>query len=230
MSQLRALIVETERATPDGLVGAWLRERGADVQTLPIDIDDRPVDVTRHDLVISLGSELAAYDDSVEWIRREHDLLSRAVDAGVPVLGICFGAQLLARVLGGEAFRAREDEIGWFQVDTRDPELVPAGPWFQWHFDTFSVPPDATLVADSPVGPQAFTHGRNLGVQFHPEVTPEIMDGWVKAYRHELSATGTDPDLILAQTRDTAVQTRARAWRLFDAFLQRVYHGDRAAG
>ncbi len=78
------------------------------------------------------------------------------------------------------------------------------------------------LIADSPVGPQAYTIGRSLAVQFHPEVTPQIMDAWVAAYRHELDREGVDPDGLLEETLRRADQSRAAAWRLFDAFLDRV--------
>jgi hypothetical protein len=84
------------------------------------------------------------------------------------------------------------------------------------------VPAGAQLIADSAVGPQAFTIGRSLGVQFHPEVTPEIMDSWVAAYRHELDQEGVDPDLLLKETYQRADETRAAAWRLFDGFLARA--------
>ena len=104
------------------------------------------------------------------------------------MLGLCFGGQLLARVLGGEVFRATWPRSAGCPCGRNDPALVPEGPWFQWHFDTFTLPPGATLVAETDVGPQAFVGGRSLGLQFHPEVTPEIMDDWVRAYRHELDA------------------------------------------
>ena len=65
--------------------------------------------------------------------------MRRAVDADIPVLGLCFGGQMLARVLGGEVFRGERAEIGWLPVRSTDPELVPEGPWFQWHFDSFTV-------------------------------------------------------------------------------------------
>ena len=109
------------------------------------------------------------------------------------MLGLCFGGQMLARVLGGEVSRGDIAEIGWLPVRTTDPELVPQGPWFQWHFDTFTTPPGATLIAESDVAPQAFVWGRSLGLQFHPEVTPEIMHDWVREYRHELDAGGRRP-------------------------------------
>ena len=173
-------------------------------------------------LLVPLGSEFAAYDDSIEWIPREMELLRKAHEADVAVLGICFGGQLLARTLGGRSFRADESEIGWLPVRTKDPDLVPEGPWFQWHFDTFTAPPGATVIADSEVGPQAYVIGRSMGVQFHPEVTPKIMDDWVRVYRHELDAEGVDPDALLEQTHTRAEENRKTSWRLLDAFLERV--------
>jgi GMP synthase-like glutamine amidotransferase len=220
--KLRALIVEHERATPGGLVYEWLEAHDAEVEELRIDIDDGHVDPRDYDLLIPLGSEFAAFDDHIPWIPREKELLQEAVEADVSVLGICFGGQLLARALGGESFRAGESEIGWLPIRTRDPELVPAGPWFQWHFDTFTAPPGATVLADTDVGPQAYVVGRNMGVQFHPEVTPQIMDSWVRTYRHELDAEGVDPDALLEQTRRQAAVNRRTSWQLLEAFLERV--------
>jgi GMP synthase-like glutamine amidotransferase len=220
--RVRALVIQHEQPTPGGYVHQWLEERGAEQDIFRIDIEDREVDPTQYDMLVSLGSEFAAFDDTVPWIERERRLLGRATQDDVPVLGICFGGQLLARVLGGKSFRGEQAEIGWLPVRTREPSLVAEGPWFQWHFDTFTVPPGAKLLADSPVGPQAYTAGRSLGLQFHPEVTPQIMDSWVAAYRHELDAEGVDPDQLLEDTYRRADDTRAAAWRLFDGFLKRV--------
>jgi GMP synthase-like glutamine amidotransferase len=218
----RALVVEHERATPGGLVYDWLDDYGAEVDDLRIDVDEREVDPAEYDLLVPLGSEFAAYDDTVPWIEREKRLLERAVAADVPVLGICFGGQLLARVLGGRCYRAEGAEIGWLPVRSRDPELVPEGPWFQWHFDTFTAPPGATVLAESAIGPQAYVAGRNLGVQFHPEVTPQIMEDWVRVYRHELDADGVDPDALLRETYERAAAARASSRRLLDTYLERV--------
>jgi hypothetical protein len=113
-------------------------------------------------------------------------------------------------------------EIGWLPVRTTDPELVPEGPWFQWHFDTFTTPPGATLIAETDIGPQAFVSGRSLGLQFHPEVTPEIMHDWVRAYRHELDGEGVDPDALLAETDRNAEENRRTAMRLLERFLNGV--------
>ena len=218
----RALIVEHERATPGGLVYDWLDDYDAEVEELRIDVEEREVDPAGYDLIVPLGSEFAAYDDTVPWIQREIALLERAAAADVPVLGICFGGQLLARVLGGRCFRAPGSEIGWLPVRTRDPELVPEGPWFQWHFDTFTAPEGATVLAETDLGPQAYVIGHSLGVQFHPEVTPAIMEDWVRVYRHELDGDGVDPDALLQETYDRADSARASSRRLLDSYLERI--------
>jgi GMP synthase-like glutamine amidotransferase len=219
---MRALILQHEQPTPGGYVHQWLDERGADQDIYRIDIEDREVDPRDYALIVSLGSEFAAFDDSVPWLEEERRLLADAARADVPVLGICFGGQLLARVLGGSSFRGEIAEIGWLPVRSEDQRLLSNGPWFQWHFDTFTPPPGAHLIADSAAGPQAFAIGRSLGVQFHPEVTPEIMDAWVAVYRHELDQEGVDPDLLLKETYQRADETRAAAWRLFDGYLARA--------
>jgi GMP synthase-like glutamine amidotransferase len=214
--------VEHERASPGGLIGQWLESRAADVDVLHIDVEDREVDPGDYDLIVSLGSEFAAFDDSLPFLEPEARLLRRAVDEDVPVLGVCFGGQLLARVLGGQGYRAPKAEIGWVAVRSSDPELIPEGPWFEWHFDTFTIPPGATLLAESDLGPQAYVIGRSLGVQFHPEITPEIMDDWVRVYRHELEAEGVDPDQLLEETERRAEATRRSSWRLLDRFIRDV--------
>jgi GMP synthase-like glutamine amidotransferase len=221
-SRMRTLIVQHEEPTPPGLVTEWLDEHDAEVDVFRIDVEERDVDPASYDLIVSLGSEFAAYDDARPFVPREVELMRRAVDEDVAVLGLCFGGQMLARVLGGEVRRGTVSEIGWLPVRTRDPELVPEGPWFQWHFDTFTSPPGATLIAESDAGPQAFVAGKSLGLQFHPEVTPGIMDAWVRAYRHELDDEGVDPDALLEETRRRAEESRRTSWQLLERYFDRV--------
>jgi GMP synthase-like glutamine amidotransferase len=218
----RALVVQNEEASPPGLVREWLEDQDAEIEVLRIDVEDGDVDPRGYDLIVPLGSEYAAYEEERPFVQRSKRLLDRAVRQDVPVLGVCFGGQLLARVLGGDAFRAPASEIGWVTVRSRDPELVPEGPWFQWHFDSFSPPPGATLIAENDAGPQAYVQGRHLGVQFHPEVTPEIMDRWVATYRHELDAEGVDPDALLEETHRRAESTRQNSLRLLRRYVETV--------
>jgi len=219
---MRALVVQHGTGEPAGHVSAWLGERGAAEDVWRIDLDRGEPDPAAYDLVVSLGSERAAYDESVPWLRREVRLLRGASDADVPVLGICFGAQLLARALGGRALRGPRAEIGWVAITTRVPALVPAGPWLQWHYDTFTVPPGGSLLAESRAGPQAFAIGRSLGVQFHPEVTPQIVGAWVAGAGDRLARDGVDGERVLTETLERDGENRERAWRLLDAFMERV--------
>jgi GMP synthase-like glutamine amidotransferase len=220
--RLKALILQHEEPTPPGFLGEWLDRQNAEVNVFRIDLDDNLPDPRDYDMLASLGSEFAAFDDTKPFIRREATLLKEAVDHDVPVLGLCFGGQLLARAMGGESFRSNRAEIGWLPIETNDAELVPAGPWFNWHFDTFTLPPGAKLIARSDAGPQAYVLGRSLGLQFHPEVTTEIMEDWVQAYRHELDGDGVDPDALLDETYRLAPAVRQRSERLFDRFLDTI--------
>jgi len=218
----RTLILQHEEPTPPGHMTEWLAEQGAEVEVFRIDEKEDEVSPRDYDLIVSLGSEFAAFDDTIPFVQREVKLYEQAIESGVPILGLCFGGQMLARVLGSRLFRAEQAEIGWLPIRTRDAELVSTGPWFQWHFDSFSAPPGADLIAETDLAPQAFVSGRNLGLQFHPEVTPEIMDEWVRAYPHELEAEGVDPQGLLAETRRRAAEAKQTTWRLLNAFRDRV--------
>lgn len=220
--QPRTLIVQHEATTPPGLIWEWLEGQGAAVDVLRIDKESPDLDPREYGLIVSLGSASAAYDDTRPFVPCEAKLLRQALDAEVPILGVCFGGQLLARVLGGNVFKAGRPEVGWLPVRTCDPDLVAEGPWFQWHFDTFTLPPGATLLAESDACPQAFVAGRNLGLQFHPEVTPDLMDEWVRLYPHEFEDVGVDPARLLDETVRNADHNLARARRLLDRFRDRI--------
>jgi GMP synthase-like glutamine amidotransferase len=221
-ARLKALIVQHEEPTPAGLLGDWLQRRNAEVDVLRIDLEERLPDARRYDLIALLGSELPAFDDSVPFIPRESELIRDAMAAGVPMLGLCFGGQLMARALGGRSFRAARSEVGWFRVQSKDPDLIPGGPWFEWHHDSFTVPPGARLIAKTEVGPQAFVIGRSLGLQFHPEVTPEIVEGWVRAYRDGPHDDTLDLDAMLEETSRRAPVVSQMTDALFDRFLDNV--------
>jgi GMP synthase (glutamine-hydrolysing) len=212
-----ALVLEHDQDAPAGLLGAWAQERGVALEVvgtggaLP-DPEGRP-------FVVSLGAEASAFDDAVPWLAAERAVLDRAVALGVPVLGICFGAQHLARVLGGSVGRAPRAEVGWLDVESLAPGLVPPGPWLQWHRDRFTVTPGAELLARSPVGPQAFRQGPHLGVQFHPEVTPEIALDWGRTYPESVTEGETTLDAVRRGGAAHGAGAAGRAFLLFDNFL-----------
>ena len=215
-------MIQHEASTPGGYVHEWLAEHGAEQDVLHIYADDRDVDPADYDLIIPLGSEQHAYDDAVPWLARELRLVERAVARDVPTFGICFGGQLLARALGGEVQRAPIPEIGWLPIRTSEPELVGSGPWFQWHFDSFTPPAGAEVIADSDAGPQAFALNHAIGLQFHPEVTAEIVGIWAAESPDQLAREGVDADELMRETGARELQSRAAAWRLFDALLSRL--------
>ncbi|HXF57638.1 MAG TPA: hypothetical protein VNO34_08740 [Actinomycetota bacterium] len=109
---VRSLVLQHEDSTPPGLLTEWLERRRAAVEAVRVDLEEPDLDPTHYDVLVSLGSESAAYHDSNPCVQREAGLLRRAVGRGVLVLGGCFGGQLLARVLGSVVFRAPGAEIG----------------------------------------------------------------------------------------------------------------------
>ena len=181
------------------------------------------------DAVIVGGSPLAAYDwQSHAFLRDEAAFLSRTLAAGVPTLGICFGAQFLAHLFGGRAFRADRREIGahtvWLTEAGRgDPLLAgfpPSLPVVQWHGDTFDLPPGAELLARGEgIRNQLFRIGHMVGVQFHPEVTAPDVARWADANPADLAAAGTTKERVQAECRAIESDMQRVAARLLDNFL-----------
>jgi GMP synthase-like glutamine amidotransferase len=151
-------------------------------------------------------------------VARERELLAAAVARDTPVLAICFGAQLLATALGGRAQAAERTELGWLEVVPVGDGIEP-GPWFQFHSDTFTVPPGATLLAHSDVGPQAFRAGSALAVQFHPEVTPEIVGRWAMSDPEPVARAGLTAEALVSRTAEEQPRAREAADRLVASFL-----------
>jgi GMP synthase (glutamine-hydrolysing) len=148
--------------------------------------------------IVVLGSEASVYDDSLDWLRAEKRYLQPLVDAGVPLLGLCFGAQLLALLTGGEVHRAPHTIRGWTDVRSADPLL--GGRWLSWHGDEIVPPGTADILAQSATCVEAFSVGRHLGLQFHPEVTRDIVDSWTA---EDFGAPGLEEQARRVQ-RDTA--------------------------
>jgi GMP synthase-like glutamine amidotransferase len=231
---MRALFVQHDHVSPVGPVGERFVERGYTVDELVVVPEDRfhaPAveadfpDHAAYDAIVPMGAPWSVYDLATigPWIEPELAFLRRALADGVPVLGICFGGQALAAALGGSVVPADEVEIGWTEVDTDEPDLVEPGPWFEWHHDRWVAPPGARVLARTAAAEQAFVIGRSLAVQFHPELTPAMLRGWLaNGGGTYLEAHGVDPEGLLAATDAVAVDARARARRLVDRFLDRV--------
>ena len=206
-----------------GLLGEWLDARDIAYELDRTWIEPSVPDPERYAWIASLGHDRMAGDTHDPGVAAERELLARAVDRGVPVLGLCYGGQVLAAVLGAEVGPAPVAELGWRAIETDDPDLVPVGPWLEWHFERFCTPPGATEIARSADAPQAYRIGPHLGVQFHPEATVEIVAEWARADAVQLAARGiTDWEGLLAAPAEQLAAARDAAFRLFDGFLARV--------
>jgi GMP synthase-like glutamine amidotransferase len=187
-------------------------------------------DLDQIDLVLAMGSSWSVYwEDQQGPIHAEQRLMKSAITRGIPVFGVCFGAQQLAVVLGGEVTKAQSPEIGWFSVENLPetahlaPECLVEGRWMQWHYDRFSVPAGATVLAQSPVGPQALVCGRSLGVQFHPEATESIVRHWASGEGEaELRDRSIEVEKMMADTTFHVSSAEARCDRLVEWFLANV--------
>ena len=224
----RALVIEHDWYCPAAGVGDRLVEHGYQLDAFRV-LDDPtdPVctkpypDATDYDVLVVTGSTWSVTDtDTIgSWIGREIEMVRAAHDAGVPVLGLCFGGQVLSAALGGEVRRVDTPEFGWHEVDTDLPDAIAPGPWFEWHYDGFTVPDGATEIARTAVSPQAFRIGRSVGTQFHPEITTEIVNLWISMDERALRAHGVDPAVMAARTEEEAADNRARSDALVDWFL-----------
>jgi GMP synthase-like glutamine amidotransferase len=231
---MRALFVQQDHVSPVGPVGERFAARGYDVEEFlvvpPESFAEPGVEVSfpdplDYDVLVPMGAPWSVYDEATigAWVLEEIGVLRRAHDAGVPILGICFGGQALATALGGTVERAPEPEIGWYTIETDEPDLVEAGPWFQWHHDRWTPPPGARSFARTALAPQAFVLGRSMGVQFHPELVGSMLAGWLDnggaAY---LTEHGLDPETMVERTAREEGAAIERSHRLVDRFLDQV--------
>jgi len=206
---LRALVVQNVALEGPGLLAGAGWE--LDVRLMEDPSARLPGDLAGFQALVVLGGPMGANDDDAyPYLVPVVNLIRQAVERGIPALGICLGAQLMARALGSAVRPNAVREIGWYRVGlTEDGRISPlfAGlpaelSVFQWHGDTFDLPAGAVHLAQAPACVnQAFSfQDRLFALQFHLEVTPEIIDSWVKA--DELARCG-EVDLAAQIERKT---------------------------
>jgi GMP synthase (glutamine-hydrolysing) len=175
---------------------------------------------------------MGAYEeDAYPFLVEEKRFLATCTDMGVPVIGICLGCQLLADALGGRAYLADSPEVVFAPVeptaDGMDDPIVAAlagRPVIRFHRDTFDLPPRATLLATGGGFNHAFRVGRSIGIQPHPEVTPELLGCWLadgEARQLAIDA-GTDPDELVEIFAGAEAEVRETAAAVFDAWIDGI--------
>ena len=244
----RAATAHSEKAAPvrlhaithvpfegPALIADWARERGRACSESLALTEEFP-DLGSIGLLVVMGGPMSA-DDHVAspWLGVEKRYIARAVEAGIPVLGVCLGAQILAEVAGGRVRRNRETEIGWYPVHhTRTTRADPVFAAFpdglivgHWHGDTFDLPSGAEpALSSGACANQAFSlaDGQLVGVQFHLEWSPEALDALINASVEEPAPAGTYVASVAemrAGVRRHEQSCRVALWDLLDALVSR---------
>jgi len=197
----RALVLQHIRCEPPGMFSGMLTDRGIAIETIELDEGGELPNWREADLVLAMGGPMSVHDEAEHpWLAGEKQWIAAAVRAGVPYLGVCLGAQLLAASLGATVQTGRTPEVGVLPVAATaaadgDPVLGELGgqfPALQWHGDTFGIPAGAVHLARSEAYPhQAFRFGETAyAVQFHIEVTSAMLAEWrhVPAYQKSAEA------------------------------------------
>jgi GMP synthase (glutamine-hydrolysing) len=210
---MRILAIVHQRDAGPGVFAEAIRGGGHALEVwMPAEEPEPPAEPPAYGGVLSLGG--AMHPDQHQrhpWLATEGDLLRDGLARGVPMLGVCLGAQLLAGAAGGQALRAAHPEIGWHRVELTpegraDPLLGPLTPGFeafQWHSYRFSPPAGAVVLAESEVGPQACRIGEVAwAIQFHAEVDAGDAARWIDDYRSDEDAVriGVDPIALRGET------------------------------
>ena len=185
---------------PPGYLGDYLQQRSIPWEVECVD-ESQPINPRTDDVsaLVFMGAAVSV-NDRLPWMEGELALIRRAIQEGVPILGVCFGAQMMSRALGGEVTRGADMEIGWHPVQAIPgndddnwlqglPERFTA---FHWHADTFTLPAGSRWILESDYYPhQGFALGDHLGLQFHLEMTSEMVKGWIDRYGGDLVSGAT---------------------------------------
>lgn len=220
---MRVIVIRHHAEDSPGFIADAFAARDAELHPhlFPADGELPALDGADHVVVLGAVPSVNESGPLSLWIKQELAWLRHADEAGVPVLGVCFGAQALCAAFGGQVEEAPRKEIGWKLVDSADPSLIPVGPWLEFHSDRCLPPAEATILASNETGVQAFGIGRHLAVQFHPEVDGAQLSAWLDAgARAAAAAAGVDPDDFLAQTVAEEPAAKERAAALVDTALR----------
>lgn len=224
---MKAVAIQHVAFEDTGILAPLLAARGWQLQTLQAGID-RLDDAETADLLIVLGGPISANDvHAYPHLRVLHALLRSRLAAHRPTLGICLGAQLVARALGACVTPMGAKEIGFAPLSLTDAGLASplralvGIPVLHWHGETFTLPDGAQRLAATPAcAQQAFAIGHHLlALQCHPEVDATRIDTWLIGHADELQRAGIDPRALREQAHRYAAPLAAAARDLFAAWL-----------
>ena len=232
----RALILQNASGEGPGILRDILVQRGWVIRRLRLHRNERiPSNWQDHDLLMIMGGPMNVYEETrYPYLAQETSLIQEALEADMPTLGFCLGAQLMAKAAGAKVKRGPQREIGWYRVyltaEGTDDPLLKSFPMeftvFQWHGDTFDLPAGGVRVVSSENYPnQAMRLGSlSYGLQFHIEVTAEMITQWLALYNNEVQEMG-DSGLAECVRRDTTTHlanVHGLASTFFHHYLDRL--------
>ena len=223
---MRVLSVTHGPSVPGGVFDEEVEAAGHALERWVVPLGGTPQPPSAYDAILVFGGSMHPdQDEDFSWLGDEAGFLADALAGDVPVLGVCLGAQMLARASGAWVGPAPVSEVGWFDIELTaegrdDPVLgmlPPRTEAFQWHHYTYAVPEGGTELARSQASTQAFRVGRAAwGIQFHAEVTLPMLEAWVAEEAAELP---TAPDDFLEQARARIASWNDQGRALCRAFL-----------
>jgi len=233
---MNVLIIKHVDPEGPGLIESCLKGNMISYQVLNLEKEGRFPSVDDWSHIVLLGGPMNVYEeDRYPFLRKEDLFIKESIQRGKTLLGICLGAQLIAKALGARVSKAPAKEIGWYEVSlteegSRDllfsnfPKTFSV---FQWHGDTFELPNAAKLIAlSSPIRHQAFRYGENAyGLQFHLEVTGEMIREWMETYEEEFEGSTPPPcskEEILVETEKKIDDYKKRGISFLNQFFKQV--------
>jgi GMP synthase (glutamine-hydrolysing) len=230
------LVLQHVPYEPLGTLNPLLKREGYRIRYVNFGREpDAKPQIDRYNGLVVLGGPMSVTEsDRYPHLSHEAEIIADAIDRGMPVLGICLGAQLIAKALGADVRRHDEKEIGWYRLAVTDAAKDDAvfshfendDHVFQWHGDTFEIPAGAThLATTSSCHNQAFRYGDNVyGLQFHLECDEPMIDRWLRVPHHvdEIESTGgkIDPQQIRTHTPRHIGRLKNLSDRVFGEFVR----------
>lgn len=188
--------------------------------------------------LVILGGPMNVYEEErYPYLKEETELIRHGLDAGTPMIGICLGAQLIAKAAGAQVYAGRTKEIGWYPIhlepaageDTLFRQANSEIRVFQWHGDTFDIPEDAVNLASSALFPnQAYRLNNNVyALQFHLEVTREMILAWGEEYEKEIRSEEVDIQKLYRNTDEEIKNLNRFGKRVFTHFTEKFLETDK---
>lgn len=212
-----------------GIFKDFFRNDGYVIEEINASYQQIPENVNKYDAIFILGGPMSANDD-FDYLKREKTLIKKTLDDHIPLMGICLGSQLIASVCGGSVYKGNKKEIGWYNVKIKkdgqnnlfssfmENEIEV----FQWHGETFVLPPDAEILSASDLYTQAFKINTAFGIQFHFEVTKDMILNWIKEYANELVMEKIPNEVLINQIDIKIKKLNSTAETIYKNFISYV--------